>query len=106
MFRSKLLKKKTTGSSGASSSFAQQSQALPSQSRSTNRSKTPEKENQEIQSSQETNNTQNQTQFRNRFLSQRAALLNQTQQQQNKGKGPLEILLYSCGLEVTEIGKE
>lgn len=101
MFRSKMLKSK------ASTSAALTSRAGPSQVQKTqNRPVSPEKENL-IQSSQESNSTQNKTQnaTRNRFLSQRQALLNATQQQQNKGKGPLEVILYSCGMEISEIGK-
>lgn len=96
MYRSKFLKKKPT-IAGPSTSQVVNTQNNP---------KSPEKENL-IQSSQESTSTQNKTQnaTRNRFLSQRQALLNATQQQQNKGKGPLEIILYSCGLEITEIGK-
>lgn len=101
MYRSKILKNKAS-ISAASTSRGQPSPAYKSQIFPVS----PEKENQ-IQSSQESISTQNKTQnaTRNRFLSQRQALLNATQQQQSKGKGPLEILLYSCGLEVTEIGK-
>lgn len=102
MFRNKIIKAKTSGINASTSS----GDTTPIfQSR--NQTQQREKENQII-SSQESTSTQNQTQnnpTRSRFLSQRQALLNATQHQQSKGKGPFEIILFSCGLEVTELGE-
>lgn len=99
MYRSKLLKNKVTSVS-ASTSRGQPSQVFKSQNLPTS----PEKEN-NIESSQESTQNKTQNATRNRFLSQRQALLNATMEQQNKGKGPFEIMLFNCGLEITEIGE-
>lgn len=64
-----------------------------------------EKENEEeevIQSSQQ-NEELNRTQ--SRFKSQRAILVQATQQEFRKGKGYLEVTLYNCRMEFTEMGK-
>lgn len=71
-----------------------------------------EKENEDnIISSQDSSSTStstvNKTQnaIRSRFLSQRQVLLNASQSQVNKGKNPFEIILFNCGLEITDLGK-
>jgi hypothetical protein len=98
MFRSKFLNKnKSDGPS--------QSKAVPVyQPRESQKEATQEKENEEIIScSQELSLTQNPT--RSRFISQRQAIFNATQQQVRQGKGSLEVVLYSCGLEITSLGE-
>ena len=63
-----------------------------------------EKENEEevIQSSQQ-NEDESRTQ--SRFKSQRAILVQSTQQELRKGKGYLEVTLLNCRMEFTEMGK-
>lgn len=63
-----------------------------------------EKENDEevIQSSQQ---NENESRTQSRFKSQRAILVQATQQELRKGKGYLEVTLYNCRMEFTEMGK-
>lgn len=103
MFRNKIIKARASGIN-ASTSSADPTPVFESRNQTQQR----EKENQII-SSQESTSAQNltsQNPSRSRFLSQRQALLNATQHQQSKGKGPFEIIVFSCGLEITEIGKK
>lgn len=102
MFRNKIIKLKSSGLNASTSSGDTtpvfQSRSITQQQHET--------ENQ-IVSSQEASQAQNLTQNapKSRFLSQRQALLNATQHQKSIGKGPLDIILFSCGLEITEMGK-
>ena len=63
-----------------------------------------EKENDEevIQASQPNEDEISKTQ--SRFKSQRAILVQSTQQELKKGKGHLEVTLYNCRMEFTEMG--
>ena len=100
MYRRRIEKKFLTASTSTNTSRAVP--VVPTQHKTQNL--IIEKENDEdvIQSSQQ-NEDESRTQ--SRFKSQRAILVQATQQELRKGKGYLEVTLYNCRMEFTEMGK-
>jgi len=101
MYRRRIEKKFLTTSANVS----RPTQVYPSSQHKTQNT-VVEKENDDdevIQSSQKNEDESSRTQ--SRFKSQRAILVQATQQEFRKGKGYLEVTLYNCRMEFTEMGK-
>ncbi|KAL7048971.1 hypothetical protein ACKWTF_003556 [Chironomus riparius] len=101
MYRRRIEKKFLT--TAASANASRPVPVYQSQQKTQNEVNEKENEDEVIQSSQQ-NEDESRTQ--SRFKSQRAILVQSTQQELRKGKGYLEVTLLNCRMEFTEMGCE
>jgi hypothetical protein len=100
MYRRRIEKKFLTASSSAN--VSRPTPVYPTQQKTQHVEIEKENDDEIIQSSQQ-NEDESRTQ--SRFKSQRAIMVQATQQEFRKGKGYLEVTLYNCRMEFTEMGK-